>query len=391
MIFKKGKRIALIQFHLGPAAQHTVYEAERAAMALGVFSIKNKRNVKSVTINVDNQAAILASTDIKQGPGKYILDIFHEQVAALKHRNDNVKLKIRWTPGHVGIEGNEEADEAAKAASAGTSSPRTALPKPFRKPLPTSKSAAKQQFNSKVKEAALEAWRIAPQAKKLKGIINDAGGKKYRKALAKADRRTGSLWMQLKTGHIGLNAHLHRIKISKTAACPGCKQYNETVDHLLRHCHTYDELRSQLRRTVKRDMTELKKLLGNDSNMTHVAEFVRKTKRIGWMLKQDKRPSTAQGNLFNGYTGNTPQACQRHRAAPREHSTQSRRGHTRRDSAERGVGQITYPRGDIRNWLIAGNKGGAEGDGQRGIVRAERDGPGNRAGEKGTGAGRGAR
>ncbi len=108
VIYKKGKCIMLTQYHLGPATEHTVYEAECATMALGVFSIRNKQNVTSVTINVDNQAAILGSTDNKPGPGKYILDIFHEQVKALKHRNGNITLKIRWTPGHVGIEGNVE-------------------------------------------------------------------------------------------------------------------------------------------------------------------------------------------------------------------------------------------------------------------------------------------
>ena len=101
VVYKNDKRIALTQFHLGPATEHTVYEAECAAMALGVYSIKGKQNVKSVTINVDNQAAIIASTDRKQGPGKYILDIFHEQVNALRRRNNNMRLKIRWSPGHV--------------------------------------------------------------------------------------------------------------------------------------------------------------------------------------------------------------------------------------------------------------------------------------------------
>src|SRR6266550_2710533 len=203
--------------------------------------------------------------------------------------------------GHVRKEGNEEADEAAKAASAGTCSVRRALPKPFRKPLPISKAAAKQQFNSKLHESVLDAWRISPHAKKLKGIISNAGGKKYRKVIVKVDRCTGSLWTQLKTGHIGLNAHLHRIKISETAACTACKQYNETVDHVLRHCRAYDEPRLQLRRHVRRDMTDLRKLLGNDNNITYVTAFVRKTKRLAWTLKQDKKQIT-QSSLFSGYS-----------------------------------------------------------------------------------------
>jgi hypothetical protein len=326
-------------------------------MVLGVFAIRNRRRVESVTINVDNQAAILASVDNKPGPGKYMLDILHEQISTLKDRNDDIKLKVRWTPGHVGIKGNEEADVAAKAASAGACSARKALPKQFRKPLPTSKSAAKQCFNAKLQEAAREAWRISPQANRLKGIVSDVGGKKYRKATAKVDRCTGSLWTQLKTGHIGLNAHLHRIKISETAACTACKQYNETVDHVLRHCRAYDEPRLQLRRHVRRDMTDLRKLLGNDNNITYVAAFVRKTKRLAWTLKQDKKQIT-QSSLFSGYSTH------------RENRTAAtgQRAHNCRGRATRCGGQgqgmqgerVVYAAGDIRNWLTTGNRGERE-------------------------------
>ena len=100
------------------------------------------------------------------------------QVNALRHRNHNVRITVQWTPGHIGIKGNEEVDKAAKVVSAGVNSPKRALPKLFRKPLPTSKSTAKQHFNSKLQAAAIEAWHIAPQVRKLKGIVNGAGGKK---------------------------------------------------------------------------------------------------------------------------------------------------------------------------------------------------------------------
>ena len=337
-------------------------------MVLGIFTIRNRRRVESVTINVDNQAAILASTDNKSGPGKYILDILHEHISALKDRNGDVKLKVRWTPGHVGIVGNEEADVAAKAASAGACSARKALPKQFRKPLPISKSAAKQYFNAKLQEAAREAWHMAPQARKLKGIISEAGSKKHRKAIARVDRSTGSLWTQLKTGHIGLNAHLHRIKISETAACTACKQYNETVDHVLRHCRAYDEPRLQLRRHAKRDMTTLQKLLGNDNNITYVTTFVKKTKRLTWASKQDKKQAT-QNNLFSGYSTHQGGRI----ATTRQGVRNGRRHATRRGGQNQSQGtqreQEVYAAGDICNWLIIGNgdggeseRGGAESD-----------------------------
>ena len=50
-------------------------------------------------------------------------------------------LLVRWTPGHIDIEGNEEADKEAKAAAQYGSSPNQNLPAPLWKTLPQSKSA----------------------------------------------------------------------------------------------------------------------------------------------------------------------------------------------------------------------------------------------------------
>lgn len=221
VIYRKRENPVTIQARLGDACDHTVYEAECAAMALGTYSVR-RRVAKAITIHVDNQAAIRAAADRKQGSVKYILDAFHVQVEALRKRNKGVKLKIRWSPGHVGIKGNEEADAAAKAATEGVVIGKGEVPPLFRKSLPRSKSAVKQHFNTGLKEAAIEAWQVAPQAARLEGIITSATSKNYRKVLAKVDRVTGSLWTQLKTGHIGLNKHLKRINVSQTDKCPTC-------------------------------------------------------------------------------------------------------------------------------------------------------------------------
>ena len=234
---------------------------------------------------MDNQAAIQSAVDRKQGSGKYIVDEFHKQIDALMKRNRDVKITIRWSPGHEGIKGNEEADEVAKEAAAGTSNVGKTLPPFMRKALPLSKSALKQEFNKKLKSAAQEAWNRSSQAKRLKGIIGGADTKGYRKAIAKVDRRMGSLWTQLKTGHIGLRKHLKRIKVVDSDMCPACNQYTETVDHFLRHCRAYQSARDELRRKVKRDMIDLRKLIGNNKNILQVVAYAKKTERFPQWLK----------------------------------------------------------------------------------------------------------
>ena len=132
-------------------------------------------------------------------------------------------------------------------------------------------------------------------ARRLQGIVNNTPPDNHRRALAKVDRRSGSIWTQLKTGHIGLNVHLKRIGISDTAICHSCGQYNETIDHFLRHCRAYTEQRKELRQKVKGDMADIRKLLGNNTNLTYVVKYVRGTGRLAWFKEQGPPLPASEG------------------------------------------------------------------------------------------------
>ena len=119
-------------------------------------------------------------------------------------------------------------------------------------------------------------------------------------------------------------------------------------------------------------MTDLKKLLGNDSNMSYVTTFVKKTKRIPWTLKQDKKLEPAQGSLFNGYVAHERQGNSR--LALREQNAQGNREGVTGDEARRIEGERnTYGRGDIRSWLITSSRDSG-GTRQSGRERTEREG-----------------
>ena len=367
-MYKKGKKISATRIHLGRNNEHTVYEAECAAMTLGVHAIRNRR-IKTLTIHVDNQAAIQAAADRKQGPGKYIIDRFHKQIDALRKSNRDIKVTIRWSPGHKGIQGNEEADKAAKEAAAGASSGRKSLPPFLRKALPLSKSALKQDFNKKLKVAAKRAWNESHQAKRLKGVIEAADTKHFKKAIANADRRTGSLWTQLKTGHIGLRKHLKRINISDSDTCPACNQYTETVDHFLRHCRVYQSARDDLRRKVKRDMTDLKKLIGNNKNIEHVVAYAKKTGRFPWLKhhahnESDTFASSFAGGSGAGQAGGQGSALGANGGRRRRAGGRSGRSGAGRERQEDGVGLLRWfkrveKRSDGNNPVEVGGAGRA--------------------------------
>ena len=65
-----------------------------------------------------------------------------------------VKLTLRRTPGHEGIEGNERADEEAKRAAKGLSSPTSELPQVLRRRLPASASSLRHNFKAHLKTLA---------------------------------------------------------------------------------------------------------------------------------------------------------------------------------------------------------------------------------------------
>ena len=107
------------------------YEVLRAHLA-------DKVTLKSrTTISVGNQAAISTSLADKQMTGQRLVDSLQKALEALSTRSSRHSQMVPRTR----IKGNETADEEAKKASKGKSSPRIALPTPLKAEIPTDKTA----------------------------------------------------------------------------------------------------------------------------------------------------------------------------------------------------------------------------------------------------------
>jgi ribonuclease HI len=61
-------------------------------------------------------------------------------------------LTIRWTAGHIGIDGNELVDEEAKKAAKGQSSEPSSLPHILQWKLKISTTALKHNHNERAKK-----------------------------------------------------------------------------------------------------------------------------------------------------------------------------------------------------------------------------------------------
>ncbi|KAG2063387.1 hypothetical protein BDR04DRAFT_936807, partial [Suillus decipiens] len=85
---------------------------------------------------------------------------------------------------------------------------------------------------------------------------------------------------QLRTGHIALNKHLHRIRKTPSAKCEKCNAHEETVHHFLLVCQSFIRQRNKLREEVGPRNCNLRYLLNEDKGMRATLKYIARTKRM---------------------------------------------------------------------------------------------------------------
>ena len=153
------RRPRILKYRLGPSTSHTVYEAEIVGTILATELLRTEPHLTPrVSIALDNNPTIQASTLRTAAPGCYLADTFHRALTRLLSVHPGTRVTLRWVFGHKGVKRNERADEEAKAAAGGESSPAATLPKELRRPLPTSASQLRQSFKTHLSTTAETRW-----------------------------------------------------------------------------------------------------------------------------------------------------------------------------------------------------------------------------------------
>lgn len=308
VLYQGPRLVKSLKYYLGPKSKHTVYEAEGVGITLGLHMLANLKSelADTVIIGVDSQATIKSLKNQRSHAGQYILDHIHDSAETLHEKQDSIQhkeqkaaakrkkrrwkgrkrgvidLQIQWVPGHMDFAPNERADEEAKKAAQGKSSDKKDLPKFLRRqPLPASISALRQDFNEKLQKRWSRRWKKSPRYRKHHAIDNSSPSKKWLKLVDGLRRNQSSLSAQLRTGHIGLNHHLSRIKRSDTPFCPHCRGITaETVRHFLLDCPEYAHERHILQRKLRREAGNLSYLLSNPTALLPLLRYVHSTKRL---------------------------------------------------------------------------------------------------------------
>ena len=117
ILYVNNTQVASLQYHLGVASEHTVFEAELVEMTLAAHLLATIDELPTPTsIFIDNQAAILAGECPTSKPGHYLSIKFREIIQEVCERRNLPKndILLHWIIGHRNIQGNKVADKEAK-------------------------------------------------------------------------------------------------------------------------------------------------------------------------------------------------------------------------------------------------------------------------------------
>ena len=112
VLYVDGHQIGMIQYHLGPASEHTVFKAELVGLILAAHLLSVSGVTFPAAILADNQAAIQASEYPTVKSGHYLCLCFRNLLRKVTRENGITRqdITLQWIAGHKDVEGNEATD-----------------------------------------------------------------------------------------------------------------------------------------------------------------------------------------------------------------------------------------------------------------------------------------
>lgn len=200
--------------HTAVGAPLSCYDGEVAAVVMAVEHLLQIPNpsLRRVVFLVDSQAAILALARNSDTDCELTLKCRRLLSELLEN---NWTVNFQWIPSHVGVPGNEKADDLAKL---GASLPQARVA--------TTLTTAKQIINSTCSKRTHAKHLAAAEGKNWEQLAKKGPlDRSLPRAVAVASFRE-------LTGHDYLAAHLQRIGVLSSSACFMCDHPSMVAEHL---------------------------------------------------------------------------------------------------------------------------------------------------------------
>ena len=147
------------------------------------------------------------------------------------------RIRLIWVPRHLGVEGNERADELAKAGS-------EALADGVEPYLPIPQSLCVKALEDWVKMEHSKRWEAYQGGAHTKRFFPKPNAE-WAEKLVDMDRVQIRIVVGAITGDCGLNRHLSKLRLSGTPRC-SCDLEDETGIHVICDCPKFHQLRRRL-------------------------------------------------------------------------------------------------------------------------------------------------